>query len=538
MRKALLSLASWSALIGGAEFAVRRRCPDLPPLVPELSASYLQYLSQLQAPRFAAEPSVPPLPKPPGVRHVICLGESTAAIGDFEKALSARLASWRPDVRWRVVNGGIGGADIEAVERAFDESFALQPDLLVVYFGHNAAFRHRRLSPWQYRLGRALQQSFLLRRLAVLLQSRAPAADDERRLADAWERMAGKARAAGVPVVLCLPAGNFLHAPDLDRSVFVDRRLSEAYGRGLFLLESSGDRAVADYFLGLSRRRPEIAVFHYFRGRALLRLGRRSEALRELEAARDLDPSKSRATSRTIAVLRSVAREHSLPLADVEARFTTESRPGVPGFELFRDNCHPWPRGYRLIADEIVRALARGGGPAVASAPPGPPLSRSLELTELRTNLVDSLIIHGGLYNEEAEAYAEEGFRLDGRRLVSDLLGPGPDLKIVISRQIARTMRQSAQALSVGRIRSLALIGAGVAARRAGDRASAARLFDAGARTADDDIRALADLQRAVLSRLQGRDADARRFSTAARAEFPLSANDPWYFAGLAASDP
>ena len=58
-------------------------------------------------------------------------------------------------------------------------------------------------------------------------------------------------------------------------------------------------------------------------------------------------------------LIRGLARDEGAALADLEAAFLRE--PSLP--PLFSDHVHPNDRGYRIMADEFLRAISGGAGP-------------------------------------------------------------------------------------------------------------------------------------------------------------------------------
>jgi hypothetical protein len=122
----------------------------------------------------------------------------------------------------------------------------------------------------------------------------------------------------------------------------------------------------------LTRRDPDYAKAWFFLGRAELLAGRTAEAIPHLETAvaradffQETPPAWSQA-------LRALALELQVPLIDTEAALRQASALGVPGFDLFLDGCHPSLKGDYVIAQTIVRGLARQGDlPGELVAGPG-----------------------------------------------------------------------------------------------------------------------------------------------------------------------
>jgi lysophospholipase L1-like esterase len=77
--------------------------------------------------------------------------------------------------------------------------------------------------------------------------------------------------------------------------------------------------------------------------------------------ARDEDLSGWRAPSRVNDFLRRLAREHRLPLVDLEKAFEARARQGIIDRALFADSIHPNHAGHTLVAETIARTLADAG---------------------------------------------------------------------------------------------------------------------------------------------------------------------------------
>jgi len=81
--------------------------------------------------------------KPAGIRRVLCLGESTTAgfpypeHGSFPALLRTILQERDPGQQWEVLNCGMTGISARTVADLMPELLSVQPDVIVVYLGHN-----------------------------------------------------------------------------------------------------------------------------------------------------------------------------------------------------------------------------------------------------------------------------------------------------------------------------------------------------------------------------------------------------------------
>ena len=359
-----------------------------------------------------------PVAKPAGVLRVLCLGDSTVHGHPFEPPaafpdwLAVRLPHLLPGRRFEVWNLGANAMNSEAVLDLARELGVLHPDLVVVYVGHNEfldAWREASERPLTHRVHRLLATTWLGRRVSSWLPSTpapavqptrsaggAGAVDDEPALAAAAiarglrnfeENLGAIARtihAMDATPVLCAPVCDAVDTPP-ERSCFAastpsaarppfrehlarlrEERLAlearlraeaaaDVGARARELLAETGELARVD---------ATVAQVAYERGR-LLRLAGDGEAARAaLLEARDLDAEPIRATSRLLAIVRAVAAREEALLVDpwplfVDAAAAQLGLPGQDGF--FVDYVHPEIAGQRLIADAILRELARRG---------------------------------------------------------------------------------------------------------------------------------------------------------------------------------
>src|SRR5207247_763213 len=96
----------------------------------------------------------------------------------------------------------------------------------------------------------------------------------------------------------------------------------------------------------------------YAWGRALHAAGRLAEARDAFEEALLRTPRPERANRRIIAALRRVAAEAGAPLADVKGRIEAVAPEGIPGLDLFADNCHLWEPGNALLQETLAEAVS------------------------------------------------------------------------------------------------------------------------------------------------------------------------------------
>ncbi len=348
--------------------------------------------------------------KPTGTVRVFCLGGSTTygrPYGDttsFCGWLRELLPVADPSRQWEVINaGGISYASYR-VALLMEELLAHEPDLFIVYTGHNEFLERRTYGdliayPRTVRgLGALASRTRLftaahraLFESAEQSTGEATTLDDEvRTLLDAsigpseyhrddalheqvqrhfrfsLARMVDMARSVDAEVVLVTPASNLhdcspfksenleLEPPDLER------------WQGLFRQAEAAERAGRlDDALGAIQDAISIddrhAHGHYLHGAILDALGRSAEAKTAFERARDEDVCPLRALGSLQEIVGEVAEQRGVPWVDFVRLVETRSSQGIPGEDFFLDHVHPTIEGHRLLALELIEVLSREG---------------------------------------------------------------------------------------------------------------------------------------------------------------------------------
>ena len=360
--------------------------------------------------------------KPPGGFRVFVVGESSAAgfpyptdyaFGAF---LARRLRATLPDVPSEVVNAAVAGYSSRRALLVAREVTLHQPDLLIVYSGHNEWAEQRyysRLIEMDPRLFWLRERLIATRLFTVLSHSpllRPESHDEalERFMQDeqrefqemfavfsrrvegedfaSAEQLAQRdqlyrlnleeiVRAgfdAGARVMLLTLSQNFAdwapgastHRPGLDAagaSRFA--ALFEAGERA----RAAGDCAAAlrsfDEALALDA---EYAALHFGIAECQGALGAFELARRHHRLASDLDRVPYGAPTSFNDVVRELAATHGLLLLDVDALMTRESEHGLVGDDLFIEFAHPNLRANQQIAAGIAAVLRDAGIPRPA----------------------------------------------------------------------------------------------------------------------------------------------------------------------------
>lgn len=440
---ALLSLLELGLWAGGVEPTLRRADPyvgfagEIPLFVDEIedgvryrrtAANKLAFFNDQ---RFRAK-------KAPGTRRVFCLGGSTTYGHPYFDSTSfcgwlrVTLPTLAPEFEWQVVNaGGISYASYR-VAALMQRLVAEEPDLFVVYTGHNEFLEERTYGAlrdrpaWLRRTELLLSHSRLYAALDRLVHGPSAAqpvpadrnssretdptakgaaaraglaAEVEAQLEsstglDAYrrddalrrviierfsgnlDRMVDTARAAGAQIAFVVPADNVADCSPFKSEL--DAGLSEAAIADLDVrLERAaralhrGDFAAArDEYAAAVRTSPRHADARYGLARALRGLGDVDGSQAEFVRARDEDVCPLRALSPILEAVRETTKRRGVPSVDFPALLRAEAGdPNVAaGEEWFLDHVHPTIEGHRLLARALLEVLHGAGWLGTAPA--------------------------------------------------------------------------------------------------------------------------------------------------------------------------
>ncbi len=345
--------------------------------------------------------------KPERGLRIFALGGSTtfgAYVGPesaFPGLLQQELARRLPERSIEVINLGCPGWASDRVANLMPTLVGLEPDLIVVYSGHNemlagdvgvhaglsAAQRLRALLlrrsvlfAWlNHAIGSTLRnyETELLREETLALEAgqalvwnpwslpaarrRAPRPDFERRAALRYERnlerMVDSAEAARIPLLLLVPVSNLLYPPVIAAAEGNRRRFEAAMEAGEAALARGRAGLARLHFAEALAASPGHGRAHHALGRAWLALDAPGRARSELRRARDLDVRPHRMTSRLEGVLLEVSGREGVARVDLRPHFD-DSLSVSGAAQLFADHLHPTRAGHaRIVAALLPEAL-------------------------------------------------------------------------------------------------------------------------------------------------------------------------------------
>ncbi len=351
--------------------------------------------------------------KPPGAFRVFVVGESSAAgvpypaSQAFSAWLGRRLASALPGRAVEVINAAVPGYASRRVLGVVRELATYQPDLLVVYCGHNEFAESRQyahllaMDPRLFRL-RALAATTRLygaleralgwdetprvdfddiddagQMFAVAderLAGKAYADERERRWGELhyrWnlEEMAGAMRAVGASTLFVSLGQNFADwAPGA--SAHRSNLREDERERWEQIVAAARDEAASSDCTRASEKfeqalaiDDEVAQVHFELARCAEQLGDAARSARHYRRASDLDRVPHGAPSAFDSSLRQVARDTDSLFLDGGAVLAGASARPLPGDDLFVDAMHPNLRANQLLAGAIAATLRDAGIP-------------------------------------------------------------------------------------------------------------------------------------------------------------------------------
>lgn len=348
-------------------------------------------------------------PKPRNEFRIFCLGGSTVQGRPF--AIETAFPTWlelglqeaEPSRTWEVVNcGGVSYATYRLVP-IVREVLDYQPDLLVLYTGHNEFLEDRsyahlkqrsallhtlgihlsrlRLVQFPRHLWRPGGESWTSHQPSTTLATEVDALLDYRGgLADyhrdvAWQRtvidhftynlakMLQLAAQAGVPVILIDPVSNLRDTPPF-KSV-VDARLSSrqqtrfrelwSQARALPAGQEKEQQRLLNQALNID---PHHAAAHFLLGHVYERLERYEQAQACYLRAKDEDICPLRMLESMHVVLRHTATRLGIPLVEVRSAWEQQAKHGLVGNDLLLDHVHPSIAGHQQIGRMLVEQIA------------------------------------------------------------------------------------------------------------------------------------------------------------------------------------
>lgn len=343
--------------------------------------------------------------KPAGTKRIFCLGESTMAGFPYDfnatapSLLGDLLRQQLPNTRFEIVNLGLSAVGSTIVRDFVGEILDYDPDLLILYVGHNEFYGAFGVGStvsgggsWLTRAGLyalKFKTYLFIRDIYVWIArtvSPAPRKSEATLMAQVvgnqkipfhsalYERARAiyhdnlvaiihAARSRGAPILLSTLISNlrtqppFVPLADSSKSVEWQRLMA---GGDRLRREGLSDSAFGDFRMAC-RVDSMNATGWFAYAQAAYTLGKYPEALAAFAHARDLDALRFRVSSEFQDDLIGLCRSEGVPLARVDSAFSAHSPGGIVGNELILEHLHPNLRGYLLMARTWRDAIKTNG---------------------------------------------------------------------------------------------------------------------------------------------------------------------------------
>ena len=345
-----------------------------------------------------------PADKAPDTYRIFTVGGSTTAGRPYDDRVSFSswlriyLAAMDPERRWEVINAGAISYASYRVVVLMKELVLYEPDLLVVYTGHNEFLEERSYSE-------IIHQNAALKRLRLWLNSLRSyslarrfwldltSAEQENSSTsleaevtaklDNWtgleryqrdeelrrsviehfdynlRQIVAIARDHDIDLIFVEPISNIKDFSPFKSEATGSSGLEEIAQREALLAEAVTNLGEDDPAKALellqqaARLDPEFAETHFRIGRALLAMGDVGGAKKAFVLAKDLDIAPLRALEPIVETVARVAAEFHIPLVDLPVILGD----AILGDEHLLDHVHPKVPVHSLIAERVIRVL-------------------------------------------------------------------------------------------------------------------------------------------------------------------------------------
>jgi tetratricopeptide (TPR) repeat protein len=356
--------------------------------------------------------------KAPGTYRIFCLGGSTTYGRPYDDSTS--FSEWLRELlpsidmgkRWEVINaGGISYASYR-VTHLMDELINYQPDLFIIYTGHNEFLEERtykqiREIPFEVKrvaslLARTRTWSAMKTSLQKLGISPRSSKEKPSRLAAevnalldksigtesytrddllkknilehyrlSLEHMVEMAQSVNAQVIFVTPASNlkdsspFKSEHSLDLGPMDRQHLKEMLTKATKEMEQKNLPAALQLVESATRLYPRHASLEYLRGKLLLDMKRFNEAEIAFRLARDEDIVPLRALTSMRQTVIQVAEEQKVDVVDyvdlLKRRMLQIKGHDIPGREFFLDHVHPTIEGHKILAVALINKMIEKG---------------------------------------------------------------------------------------------------------------------------------------------------------------------------------
>lgn len=340
-------------------------------------------------PRFA--PKVSPdtvyfsKQKPKDSFRIVIQGGSTAAgfpygrWASLQGMLEQRFKRLYPEKNIEIINTAMAAVNSYTLLDFVDEIIAQQPDLVLIYAGHNeylgimgvgsavggkggrlATLLHLAVKDW--RLYQLMQRGYskIMRAeqapqrtdkslMSQVAKEKNIALDSEiftqgvEQFTENMSLLLAKYQAAGVPVVL----GNLVSN---ENGQVPFSSVGQVDWQTIRSAAATAKVSPALFSLSAELTSEEVAKNYFEHGLYMQALGHYSEAKLAFVLAKDHDSLRFRAPSKFNEIIARLAKQYQTGLVDIQALFAEHSEGGIIGNSLMLEHVHPTIEGYFLLA--------------------------------------------------------------------------------------------------------------------------------------------------------------------------------------------
>ncbi|MFT5499048.1 MAG: lysophospholipase L1-like esterase [Kiritimatiellia bacterium] len=300
--------------------------------------------------------------KPGGTFRIVVMGGSSVHYLDPEFTLLEQELTKSSSPRFKqveILNGGGHAYGTHRLVPLFHEMLGYEPDLLVLYTGHNEFEEVEQLNLSHIErlpLDRTLAKSAILR----FIRDRKAAIEISRLEREHNQRLLKREE----PV----SDSNYARAwkYPFTRQDVSDRM--EQYKRNLTLIIEAASSRHIPVLIGtvpsnvFNPYLPKESAAQY---REVYQYWAANDVQSGLELARKIlaeTPGRHQSSDLENTILHQLAKEHSIPLVDVESLVVEHEPSGIPGKTLFEDHCHlnakgrsVWIAGFKPVIQEAMR---------------------------------------------------------------------------------------------------------------------------------------------------------------------------------------
>ena len=304
--------------------------------------------------------------KTPRHLRIVCVGESTTQGFPFDghvtfpKQLEHLLRQRFPERRVEVLNAGVSAINSFSVLDILPELLDLQPDIVLVYLGHNEYYGAFGAAS-TVSLGR---EDWLVRFYLRLLRLHAVQLVREA-LSAAGRLVSGPPPPRTLMAEVVRETRVPFDSPLRSHTLAVYRRnLAE-------IIRRCRERGVQVFVGTLVSNTRDMQPFSgggpggadslYGAGRRALAAGDLAGAASSLAEAKDCDAIPFRAAEEFNAAIHDIAGREGAGLVDILGAFRRASPDGIPGSSLICDHLHPTPDGYFLMAKTFYDGMLAAG---------------------------------------------------------------------------------------------------------------------------------------------------------------------------------